>query len=65
MAKKNVVLDAAIELMLSHARKNGNESLMTEDPDGNILICIGANETDKVQRIQNCAIDMAMKEPAL
>lgn len=65
MAGSNPTLDAAIELMLSHARKSGNESLMTTDPDGNILICIGANEADKVQRIQGCAIQMAMKEPTL
>jgi hypothetical protein len=62
---KNPVLDAAISALKSAANKRGAESIMTTDPDGNVLIMLGADDPDKHSRLQACIIELAMKEPRL
>lgn len=62
---QNKVLDAAISALKSAAEKRDAESIMTTDPDGNVLIMLGADDPDKHGRLQGCMIELAMKEPSL
>ena len=64
MRKENPTLDAAISALASAAKQRGAESIMTTDPNGNVLILIGAHEEDKVGRLQACVIEVAKKEVA-
>lgn len=63
--KKHPTLDAAISVLKSAAKQRDSESIMTTDPDGNVLILIGAHERDKHGQLQSCIINLAMKEPHL